>query len=348
MNIGSMHYYEGEVEEALDYFEKARKLLEQERNRKSVLKTLVAVYNNISGIHLVRRNFTSAIETSTEAISFLEEENDVRLKTVALQTLAKAEKESGDIERAIESYRQVILVSNNKASEEVLLELGSCYLAKNDLDMAQKTFASILNHSQQTTREVIRSYDYLARIATVKGAHDEARDHYQHLLEILEGMIPKDENSIAATQANLGMQLLKAGQVVKAMKFFEITVQHFKKKKQWNEVITIGNNYRNELIKNKDFRKALDITQEVIIPALKKTKGFVNFNQHFYDAAFLNHLIGETEKGVQFWRKKREEQFITKILAPSFMNHPDYNDELNNELNSQEKLFRSLIKRNDL
>ena len=63
LNIGGAHYQNGQVDQASDYFSKARDLFEKIGDEPS----LAAIYLNLAETNMLRREFKSAKEKSQEA-----------------------------------------------------------------------------------------------------------------------------------------------------------------------------------------------------------------------------------------------------------------------------------------
>ncbi|UCE14827.1 MAG: tetratricopeptide repeat protein, partial [Candidatus Heimdallarchaeota archaeon] len=229
LSIGTMHYQNGEVDEALIHFEKARNLLEEIQE----LPSLSVVYLNLSETFLIRNNFKSAREYSSKAAELYAEQKNVLGQQLALTTLARINKAEGTFEEAIETYRQIIKLNPTEVKEEVLLELGECYLAQHQMNEARKSFEKVLELPTHTLQGAGYSLDYLARIAIEYQDFSDAREIYIRLLDVLHKMEPQDPDSIASTQGNLGYMYLKTGDFERAWEFLFMTGDYFKKRKTW-------------------------------------------------------------------------------------------------------------------
>ncbi|MFX1536300.1 MAG: tetratricopeptide repeat protein, partial [Promethearchaeota archaeon] len=232
----------------------------------------------------------------------------------AMITLARSLKASGSLDKAIAVYNQII---NQKPEESIFLELGECYIKQNKLDDAKVIFERILELPTSTLHGLGYSLDYLARIAIDQEKFVEAQNRYIQLLEVLNKLSPLDPESIASTQGNLGFIFLKTGNTNRAWEFFRIAAKYFNKNKNWDELITLGNNYRNEFVINRDFGNALIILNDFILPAIKKTQDKKIENQYHYETALLYHMNGETEVGLEYWKRNRNNKVsFQKYSAP--------------------------------
>lgn len=310
LNIGSMYYQNGEVDLAMSHFDKARDLFIEIQD----IPNLAATYHNLAETYLLRREYITAQKNSSKAVSLYEKLQNILGQNLALTTLARSEKAAGSLDKAIETYNKIISL---KPTEEILLELGECYLNQNQAEDAKKTFERVLELPTRTSLSVGYSLDYLARIAINKEEFEEACKIYTQLLEVLFSMKPQDPDSIASTQANLGYMHLKMDKIKPAWEYLILASDYFKKRKTWDELITLGSNYRNELVATKDYKRAMTVLQEFILPAVKKAKNKMKENQYHYEVALLYHLKGETEEGLRYWKKKHNRKVsFQKYSAP--------------------------------
>ncbi|UCG90610.1 MAG: tetratricopeptide repeat protein, partial [Candidatus Heimdallarchaeota archaeon] len=121
LNIGSMYYQNGEVDLAMSHFEKARDIFKEIQD----IPNLAATYHNLAETYLLRKEYVSAQKNSSKAASLYEKlQNDLG-QTLALTTLARSEKAAGSLDKAVETYNQIISLN---PTDEILLELGECYL----------------------------------------------------------------------------------------------------------------------------------------------------------------------------------------------------------------------------
>ena len=301
LNIGSMFYQNGEVDEALSHLKKARKIFEEIQD----IPSLAAVHHNLGEIHLLREDFNAAIEHSSKANTFYETQNNVIGQTLAMTTLARSLKASGSLDKAITVYNQII---NQKPTESIFLELGDCYIIQKQLGEAKKIFERILELPNSSLHGLGYSLDYLARIAIDQGAFDEAQNRYIQLLEVLNSLSPQDPESIASTQGNLSYIFLKTGNSKRAWEFFKLASDYFKKKKNWEELITLGSNFRNEFMIKHEFKNALTVLTNYILPAVKNSQDNKTENQYHYEIALLYHLNGETDIGLEYWKRQHNKK----------------------------------------
>ncbi|UCG04318.1 MAG: tetratricopeptide repeat protein [Candidatus Heimdallarchaeota archaeon] len=301
LNIGSMFYQNGEVDQALFHFEKARELFEEIQD----IPSLAATYHNLGEIYLLRQDFNAAIENSSKAESFYDKQRNIIGQTLALTTLARSFKASGSLDKAIKIYNQVI---DLKPTEDIFLELGECYLSQNQLKKAKTIFEKISESPTSSLHGLGYSFDYLARIAIDQGEFETAQDRYIKLLEVLDKLTPKDPESIASTQGNLGYIFLKTQNFEHAQEYFQQASNYFKKKRNWEELITLGSNFRMEFVIIQDYEKAIAVLSDHVLPAIKKSKDKMIENQYHYEIALLYHLNGATDEGLAYWQRNHQKK----------------------------------------
>ncbi|MFX0208885.1 MAG: tetratricopeptide repeat protein, partial [Candidatus Hodarchaeota archaeon] len=293
---------------AMSHFETARDIFKEIQD----LPNLAATFHNLAETYLLRREHVSAQKNSSKAASLYKKLNNVLGQNLALTIQARSAKAAGSLDKAIDTYNQI-----TNPTDEILLELGECYLNQNQADNAKKTFEKILELPTRTSLSIGYSLDYLARIAINKEEFDEARKIYTQLLEVLFSMKPQDPDSIASTQGNLGYMYLKMGELKPAWEYLILASDYFKKRKTWDELVTLGSNYRNELVAIKDYQRAITVLQEFILPAVNKSKNKMQENQYHYEVALLYHLKGETDEGLHYWKKKHNRKIpFQKYSAP--------------------------------
>lgn len=310
LNIGSMYFQNGEVDLAMSHFEKARDIFKEIQD----IPNLAATYHNLAESYLLRREYISAQKNSAKAVSLYEKLQNNLGQNLALTTQARSAKAAGSLDEAINIFNQII-----NPTDEILLELGECYLNQNQTDNAKKIFEKILELPTRTSLSVGYSLDYLARIAINEEDFIEARKIFTQLLELLLSMKPQDPDSIASTQGNLGYMYLKMGDPKTAWEYLTFVSDYFKKRKTWDEMITLGSNYCNEFVLTKEYSRAIRVIQEFILPAVKKSKDTMLENQYHYEVALLYHLKGETEEGLDYWNKMHNRKITFQKYSAPFL-----------------------------
>ena len=316
LNIGGAHYQNGQVDQASDYFSKARDLFEKIGDEPS----LAAIYLNLAETNMLRREFKSAKENSQLSKDLYTKQQNIVGQKLALTTLGKAEKLSGLYDDAIETFNTLMTIEPDKTPEIIYFELGECYLLTNQKIKAKEIFEKILELPNRTQESIGYSLDSLARIAIELNNYEEAKAIYSQLVDVLNNKEPLDNDSIIATQANLGFVLLKTGDFDKSWKYLETCTNYFRKKKNLEELITFTNNYRDHLLSVDDYQNSISVIKDFTIPALKKlSKDKNQLNQYNYEVALLYKIMGKNEEALAYQKKKIKKKTSFPILEPSFL-----------------------------
>lgn len=335
LSIGSLFFNNGELDEALSYFEKACRLLEDAHDE----PTLAASYHNLAEVLLLRNNFEDACDYSSKALALYKKQENVIGQRLALTTYARSTKAMGLFDKSIEAYLSIIDLKGAGNLEEALRELGETYITLNQLDEAKKVFEQILETPARTPQDEGQALDYLARIAVTENNLEQGIKLYDQLLEILNDGEPLDQDSIAATQANLGYALLKADQMDRAWELLERATKYFKKRKNWEELAIVANNFKDELILKRNYELAIFLLEKYSIPCLKKLKNPEVENQHHYEVALLHHLQGNTPKGLDYWKKNHNSKVASPQKTARFLQNPFFDEQTKKELDRQHLAF---------
>ncbi len=161
---------------------------------------------------------------------------------------------------------------------QVHLNIGTCYLKKDELDKAKFEFEYVLEKAllahgnyKRDAEATFRAFSGLGEIALKKGDFETARGHFSQALEIS----PRDE--VAAY--NVGEVLFSNQQVDEAVKYFELAIQI---KKDWSKpYLKLGYAYLNK----GDFAKSLE-----------NFNAFVQLDPENPEAAQVKNVIAAIEK----------------------------------------------------
>jgi len=133
LNLGSLHYQNGEVDKALNYYKNALKVFEEIND----VPGLATVNLNIAETYFLRRNFIDSAKYSAKSIEYYKLQKNELGQILALKSFAKAEKGVGNFENAVKSFEELIKMQDSSLNEDILLELGECYLELGDQSHAE-------------------------------------------------------------------------------------------------------------------------------------------------------------------------------------------------------------------
>jgi tetratricopeptide (TPR) repeat protein len=344
LNIGSVYYQNGQIDESLDYFGKAKDRFEKLRDEPS----LAAIHLNLAEANLLRRDYETARENSRISRDlYTQQQNKIGLK-LALTALGRAEKSSGLFNDAIDTFSSLINIDPSNTQEDIYFELGECFLEINQKVNAKEIFEKILELPHRTPQSIGYSLDYLARLALEMNNLNEAKAIYSQLLDVLNKMEPRDNDSIVSTQANYGFVLLKIGQFKAAWKLLETCTTYFRKKKNLEDLITLTNNYRDYLISIDDYAQSISVIENFIIPAVKKlSKEKSQIYNNNYEVALLYSIMGKKNEALKYWKEKKSKKKPFQRFSPTFLRSLIISETKRDELKKHHLSFLKMIQDNE-
>src|SRR5262249_1369954 len=112
-NIGIFHREQGNFAQALEYYKKCEKILEEIGDKDGIAHVL----NNIGNVHESQGNYIQALEQYQKSLKIREEIGDKAGISNTLVNISFAHKELG-------SYREAIQISSQAANIATQLDLG--------------------------------------------------------------------------------------------------------------------------------------------------------------------------------------------------------------------------------
>ncbi len=297
LNLGSLEYQQGEIDNAIEYLTKSYTIFEQLGDKPS----LAAVNLNLSEAFYVRRDLKKAEEHNRAALTLYEsQDHKIGIKTV-LMTRARIQKFQQAFPNAIRTLKKVRDL--DPLNEVVLLDLGECHELQNQSEEALEVYEEILTLENLSTKGEIISHDYLGRFTLEQQKYLEALSHFKSVLKALEKTTPPDMGSILATKGNIGITHLHLKQYNKSLTLLNQIHDQFLKSKEYEELITLEDNYISILIQNGENLLALPILTEKILPIFKKIKDRIREMQYTYQLCFIIFLNGEENRSKELWQK---------------------------------------------
>ena len=338
LNLGGMHYQNGNVSEALEYFEKTQLIFETTNDPPA----LAALYLNLAEVFFLRRDFVNSSSYSAKSALNYEQLGNSVGQVLALNTFARAEKALHNLENAISVYEEILRLQQPNKMEDILLELGECYLEVKQVEKAEGMFHLLIDDPSNTPITIGYGLNFLATIASDKGDFQNAKKYLQHLLDVLDTFPKKDYDSIAATKANLSYIFLKMGEREKSIQYLKSALEYFKKQKTWDEGLVLINNHLIELVKRKKFTDAHDLLYTYGNSFAKRTKDKKTINKSIYETALLLHINSKTKEGIEFWRKNRVKMPIYQYKA-GFLDNIDLSEKEKKFLHKEHRKFLKML-----
>jgi predicted ATPase len=183
--IGLVHWGKGELDKAVEWYEKCRELSE----RIGYDQLVAASLNNIGNTLLQRGEFEGALSNYERSLALREKAEDRRSVAHCLGNIGSLHYHKGDYEHALEQY---------KASLEIQDKIGD-----------QQGIAYLLNN--------------IGVLHEDKAEYDEALERYEESLEILEKI--GDQQVIAASLHNIGLVHRYLGDIDKALEQYRRSLE---------------------------------------------------------------------------------------------------------------------------
>ena len=338
LNLGSVHYQNGEVEEALNYYKNALSILETIND----IPALAAVHLNIAETLFLRKNFSDSAKYSANAVRLYKKQNNVLGRNLALKSFARAEKGAGNYEEAVKSYEELRKVQDHSLNEENLLELGVCYIELKEVNSAEEIFQTIRKTPEFSLQSRGIALNSLAIISGENRNYSISMEYYKELLAILDALPVNDEDSKASTFGNLGFIHLKLNNSEEAFRNLEAALNHFKRKKTWDEAIVLLNNFNSHYTIRKEYEEAVSFILKYSLPIARKGKDKSWISILHSEVAFLKHLIGKSNEGVRHWKKHLSRDSLKKY-RPKFITTNDIEESERNYLEQELEVFLKLI-----
>ncbi len=338
LNLGSLHYQNGEVEDAFNYYKEALKIFEDIND----IPALAAVHLNIAETFFLRKNFIESAKYSATSIELYKRQQNTLGQNLALKSFARAERGARNYENAIKSFEELLKLQDSSLNEEILLELGECYLELNDAFSAEGIYQTLRNTPSYSPQSRGQALNYLATISGGKRNFNLSIKYYTELMEILKSLPVDDVDSRASTQGNLGYMHLKLEDEEKAFKNLDTALKHFRKKKIWEDAAILLNNFLGEFFIKKKYFKCVSFIEKFALPIAKKAKNNDWQTQLHSDIAFITHLTGKSDEGVRYWKKFCPQDSLSQY-KPFFVSLTDIPESERERLDGELRDFLKLI-----
>jgi tetratricopeptide (TPR) repeat protein len=149
-NIGIIYVRKGELDTALEYYQKSLRIFEEIGNRQDIAYAL----NNIGNIYSSKGDFDTALEYYQKSVQIFEEVGNKRDIAYALNNIGVIYYSKGKLDTALEYYQKSLLIKEGIGKKQ----------------------------------DIAGSFNNIGNIYKVKGELDNALDYYQKSLQIREGI----------------------------------------------------------------------------------------------------------------------------------------------------------------
>jgi tetratricopeptide (TPR) repeat protein len=218
-NLGIIHMYRSDNEEAKNFFNRAIELAKALNNKQKI----AAVFNNFGIIYYREGNYSRSIEFYTKALSINEAAGDLKATAAALNNIGNIYKEIGDTAKALSTFQRSLIMGKQAGAKnweavsysaiaEMLYDAGK-------IDSAELLFGESmrLNRTIRNTQGFASDLANLGKIYLQKGMLAEAKEKADSALVLFREM--KDQRAEGLTLSILGAYYAKKGDLKNAIDF---------------------------------------------------------------------------------------------------------------------------------
>jgi tetratricopeptide (TPR) repeat protein len=226
--LGMIFYYSGELEKALEYFEKALKLAEE----LGIKEVIAADRGNIGTTYLTRGELDKALEYFRKALKLYEELGIKEGIATDLENIGIVYLTKGDLNKALKYYENALKLDEELGIKEgiatVLVNVGIVYRIKGELEKALEYFEKALKLAEELgIKEVIATdLENIGSIYLARGELDKALEYYEKALKLGNKLGIKEGKAIVL--GNIGNVYATKGELDKALEYFEKALKIFK------------------------------------------------------------------------------------------------------------------------
>lgn len=184
-SAGAIFAIAGEVDKAIDYYQRA---LEQTK----APRTQEAILGSLGNAYALKRDYKTALGYYRQALEFGEKDPAKTNLSVALGIVGQTYLKIGDLKSAEQYINKALRVAKATANKQAeafsLKDVGDLYFKLNRLDEAEKRYQAALKLGQDLGYEDIQweVYEALGDLSQARGQDEKAHQYYQNAIELIE------------------------------------------------------------------------------------------------------------------------------------------------------------------
>ncbi len=260
-NIGYIYQQQGQIKEALDYYQHSLKIREEIKDQQGIAISL----NNIGTIYDNQGQIKEALDYYHRALKIREEIKEQSGIANSLNNIGAIYNTQGQIKEALDYYYRALKIQEEiKAQSGIAYSLNNIGYIYNNQGQIKK--ALDYYHRALKIREEIKDQQGIAHslnnigcIYNKQGQIKEALDYYQRSLKIREEI--KDQEGIAYSLNNIGFIYNNQGQIKEALDYYHRTLKILEEIKDQQGIAYSLNNIGYIYQQQGQIKEALDYYQ---------------------------------------------------------------------------------------
>jgi tetratricopeptide (TPR) repeat protein len=226
--LGVIFYYSGELEKALEYYEKALELEEE----LEIKEGIASILGNIGIVYSTRGELDKALEYYRKVLKLYEELGIKEGMAIAIGNIGTIYQIKGELDKALEYYEKALKLHEELGRKREmganLGNIGVVHGIKGELDKALEYHEKALKLHEELggKKGMAIALVNIGIVYRIKGEFDKASEYYEKALELDEELGRKEGMAIALV--NIGGVYQDKGELEKALDYFEKGLKIFK------------------------------------------------------------------------------------------------------------------------
>jgi tetratricopeptide (TPR) repeat protein len=210
-NFGILLQDRGNYEQALEYYERSRKIEEEFGNRAGVATSL----HQIGIIQQQRGDYEQALECYERALQIKEDLGNPASVAISLHQIGMIQQLRGDYEQALEYYERARKINeelDNRAGVAASLhQIGRIHHERGDYEQALEYYERSHKIKEEFGNRagVANSLHQIGMIQQARGDYEQALEYYERALKINEEL--GDPAGVASSLGQIGQLLTETG-----------------------------------------------------------------------------------------------------------------------------------------